>query len=243
MRAVTGQQPILQGTTLRLFERKSRFLFFSTYVPHTYPIRYAIYPKEIGTFAVLPRRRVASVEKQTRTTPEYRYDSPHGEGSNSVAANIVATPGWTIDPSTISYNRTYSNHGSFTMNTTSAAGFTATLSCSGWGRITGPFGVVIDAGSVGVEKGGFSYVESRPMNNLQDGDLTEGTLKWGDSLTFSNLPQDTETVVVTLKPFTGQTLSMEGAGANRFLTLSFNAASKIVTMVARSVEDALRRTN
>jgi hypothetical protein len=174
------------------------------------------------------------------TTPAYRCESPHGEGSTTVPVSVVPKPGWTIDVSSIRYNRSYSNNGSFTMNTTASTGFTATLSCSGFGRKTGPFGVVIDAGNQGVEQGTFSYTQTREGTTLRDGESKTLALRWGDSLTVSDLPADTETVICRLNPFTGQQLDVEGTGGNRFLQLDFNSISKVVTIRAKAIEEALR---
>jgi hypothetical protein len=238
--AKPNNRPASFATTLRLFERKSKFFFFSTYIPHTYPVTVAIYPREVGKIKITPRRKVASTESRQQTTSEYRCDSPRGEGSHSVPANVVPSPGWSIETSSIRYNRTYSNHGSFTMNTTSPAGFTATLSCSGWGRVVA-LGIVVDQGSIGVEKGYFTFTESRPIETLQNGDEQTAILHWGDALTFSNLPNDTETVLVELTPFTGQSLSFEGAGRNRFMNIAFSQATRVATLTARGIEEVLRQ--
>jgi len=240
-RAVAGNAPEIVATTLRLYEKKTKFFFFSSYVPRTYPVRLAVYPSEVGRFTLTPRRRVTVAERREVTTPEYRCDSPQGQGSHTVAANVVAAPGWTIDPNSIRYERTYSNHGAFTMNTTSPAGFTATLSCSGWGRIVGPFGVVIDAGSIGVEKGYFRYTESREVTALQDSEAKSGVLTWGDAQTVADLPADTETIVFQMAAFNGQQVAFDGAGTSPYVTVEFNAAAKIATVSAKGIEEALRR--
>jgi hypothetical protein len=54
------------------------------------------------------------------------------------------------------------------------------------------------------------------------------------------MPADTETILFELKPFSGETLQFEGAGSNRFVKVDFNAASKVATVRAFSVEHALR---
>jgi hypothetical protein len=228
-------QPLLFPATLHLFERTTKYLVFHDYIPMSYPVRLAIYPKEIGQFTITPRRKVATSERNPVTTLEYRCESPHGEGDSNVPVNIAPTPGWTIDVNTIRYNKAYENNGSFTMGTTAATGFTANLKCSGFGK--SPF----NAGNQGVEKGTFSYVEVREGTTLQNGDTKKLTLRWGDSLTVADLPTDTETVLFELLPFTGQTLDLEGAGGNRFVRLDFNAASKVATVTARGVEEALRQ--
>lgn len=135
---------------------------------------------------------------------------------------------------------TYSNHGSFTMNTTSASGSTATLSCEAWGRRV-VAGVEVDAGSVGVEKGYFVWTETRSLSVQQNDPPKTLTLHWSDTLAISDLPSDTQTVLLELKPFTGQTLDLEGSGENRFLKLDFNASSKVATITASNVEKALRQ--
>ena len=126
------------------------------------------------------------------------------------------------------------------MNSLSPAGFTATLTCSGWGRQT-VLGQVVDQGQQGVEQGTFSYTEVREGTTLENGNPETKDLKWGDSITISDLPVDTQTILFELKPFTGETLALEGAGVNRFAKVDFNASSKVATVMARSVEQALRQ--
>jgi hypothetical protein len=191
----------------------------------------------------VPRRRVPKVESNPMTTPPYRCESPHGEGSASAPVSVVPTPGWTIVVSSIKYNRSYSNNGSFTMGTTAATGFTATLTCNGFGIVKAPItGTVINAGNQGVEQGTFSYTETKEGTTLENGATKPPmALRWGDSLTVSDLPADTETILFELKPFTGQTLDLEGAGSNRFMRLDFNAASKVATITSLGIEQALRQ--
>ena len=238
--AVTNK-PLLFSATLHLFERKG--WIWHDYILRTYPIRLAIYPREIGQFTTTPRRRVPKVDTNNVPTPPYRCESPHGEGSFSVPVSVVPTPGWTIVVSSIKYNSSFSNHGSFTMGTTAATGFTGTLSCYGFGIVKEPItGTVLDHGSVGVEQGTFSYTETRESTTLENGTTKlPRALLWGDSLTISDLPADTETILFELKPFTGETLDLEGAGSNRFMRLEYNAASKVATVTALGIEQALRQ--
>jgi hypothetical protein len=238
--AASNHHPALVPMTLQLFERKTHLLFFSSFVSHTSPVTLAVYAREIGPVAITPRRRVASIESRPQRTQEYRCDSPRGEGSATVPVNVVPTPGWNIDISSIRYDRNYSNHGSFTMGTTSATGFTASLSCSGWGRVVA-LGIVVDQGSIGVEKGGFTFTETRSIETLQNGASETRSLRWGDSLAISDLPNDTETIVVELKPFTGDSLAMEGEGSNRFLRVTFNRVTRVATLAAKTIEGALRQ--
>jgi hypothetical protein len=229
-----GTHPLLLATTLRVFERKREYLgLWNEYVPRTYPIRLAIYPREIGRYTITPRRKIPTVETLSVSTPEYRCESPHGKGDAQVPVNIVPTPGWTIVVSSIAYHSNYSNNGHFTMSTTAATGFTAVLSCYGSGKN------MFDAGKQGVEHGTFSYIQTREGTTLQNGDTKTMSLNWGDSRTFSDLPADTDTVICELKPFTGQTLDLEGAGSNRFIRLDFNPASKTATVTARRIEESL----
>jgi hypothetical protein len=238
--AVTNK-PLLLAVHLELFERREKYLGLSSDdVPRNYPIRLAIYPPTIGQVTVTPRRRVSKAESNPVSTPEYRCESPHGEGSSSVPVSVAPTPGWTFDVSTIKWNESYRNNGSFTMNGTAATGFTATLTCSGFG-IKKIAGQTIDAGSQGVVKGTFSYTEVRQGSELQNGPPQSLTLAWDDSRTVSDLPSDTETVLFELKPFTGQTLDLDGAGANRFARFDFNASAKVATITATSIEQALRQ--
>lgn len=232
--------PLLLPAKLLLFERIKHKFWWDDYLPRTYPVRLAIYPREIGKFSVTPRRRVGSHETIPKTTPEYRCVSPHGDGGAPVPVSVTPTPGWVIDVSTIKYNKEYENHGAFTMNSTAATGFTATLTCSGWGKQT-VLGAVVDQGQQGVEQGTFSFVETREGTALENGDPKTKDLQWGDSLTVSDLPADTETILFELKPFTGETLALEGAGSNRFARVDFNAASKVTTVTALPVEQALRQ--
>ena len=104
----------------------------------------------------------------------------------------------------------------------------------------GPFGILIDAGSVGVETGTFSYIELRAESALRTGPAKTRPLHWGDTLTFPELPADTETVLVELTSFSGEHMALEGGGHTAFYSLSFNAASKVATLTASSIEDALR---
>ena len=238
---VITDKPLLFPVTLRLFERERKMLgLWNDYIPRTYSVRLAIYPRAIGKFTVTPRRQVANHESNPKKTPQYRCVSPHGDGSSTVPVSVAPTPGWTIDVSSIVYNREYENHGVFTMNSSSAAGFTATLSCSGWGRQT-VLGQVVDQGQQGVEQGTFSFLETREGTTLENGNPETKDLQWGDSLTVSNLPADTETILFELKPFTGETLALEGVGTNRFAKVDFNASSKVATVTALSVEQALRQ--
>lgn len=233
-------KPLLFPVILHLYERDGSYCLLGKcasvdYKERTYPIRLAIYPKEIGKVSVIARRRVSQVERQPRSTPNYRCESDHGDGSKSTPVNVVATGGWNIDVSTIQWQRNYENHGAFTMGTTSPAGFTAMLTCYGWGKS------MFDAGQQGVEQGNFTYQETREGTSLQNGEAKTIVLRWGDSINVSDLPADTETVLVELIPFTGQTLDLEGTGNNRFMVLQFNAASKVANVAARGIEEALRQ--
>ena len=234
-------KPLLFPATLHLFQRKTVYLVFHDYVPMNYPVRLAIYPKDIGKGTLTPRRRVTTQDRQAITTQAYRFDSPQGEGTSSTPVSVAPTPGWLIDVNTIRYNKAYENDGSFTMGSTAATGFTATLSCYGSGRKTGPLGVVLDAGKQGVEKGTFSFDQVRETTTLQDGGKKILAIRWGDSLVVSDLPQDTETVLFELLPFTGQRLDLEGSGSNKFIRLDFNSSSKVATVTAYGVEQALRQ--
>lgn len=233
-------KPLLFPATLHLFQRESKYLgAWHDYIPKDYPIRLAIYPQEIGTFSVVPRRRVATHETSPKTTPQYRCVSPHGEGTSTVPAQVVPDSGWSIDVSTISYVKEYENNASFSMNNTSSAGFTGTLSCTGFGKKE-VLGQVVDAGSQGVEQGHFTFTEVKDSTALQNADPIKKQIRWGDSLTVADMPADTETILFELKPFSGETLQFEGAGTNRFVKVDFNAASKVATVTAFSVEHALR---
>jgi hypothetical protein len=235
-----SDKPLLFSAKLHLFQRDSKYLgLWHDYIPKDYAIRLAIYPQEIGSFTVVPRRRVATHETSPKQTQQYRCVSPHGEGSSSVPAQVVPDSGWSIDVSTISYAKEYENNGAFTMNTTSPAGFTGTLTCSGFGKRV-VLGQTVDAGSEGVEQGHFTYTEVRDGTSLQNGDPIKKMLRWGDSLTVADLPADTETILFELKPFSGETLQFEGAGSNRFVKVDFNSASKVATVTAFSIEHALR---
>ena len=236
---VAQGKPLIVQLTLRLFEIKSRFLGLYHYsVPHAYPVRIAVYPREIGQLAVTARRVVDQIDvHDVPATNEYRCASPHGDGSLAVPVSLVPSSG--AEMSNLRFVPTYSNHGSFTMNTTSSAGSTATLSCYGWGKIE-HFGVVVDAGNVGVEKGYFVWTETRHLRVQQNDPGKISTLRWGDTVAISDLPPDTQTVLLELKPFTGQTLDLEGSGANRFVKLEFNGSSKVAIITANDIEHALR---
>lgn len=240
MSAKSNGEPGSFSATLRLFERKNKFLFFSTYIPHTYPVNVSVYPREIGEIKITPRRKITSSDTREITTPGYRCQSPQGQGSNHVPVNVVSMSPWAIDVPSIRYVRTYSNHGSFTMGTTSPSGFTATLSCNGWGRVV-VGGVIIDRGSIGVEQGYFTYTEFKPSYSLQNGDAQTKIVRWGDSLTLTDLPSDTETVLVEFKPFTGQLLSSEGEERNRFMEIKFNRETRVVMLKVNEIEKALRQ--
>jgi hypothetical protein len=207
------------------------------YVLRTYPIRLAIYPHEIGQGAVTARRRLMKKETNPVTTPQYRCVSPHGEGSATVPVHVVPQEGWSIVVSTIKYNKDYENNASFTMNTTSPAGFTGTMTCNGFGIVKGPGGIVLDHGSEGVEQGTFSYTETREVPALENAASKTLPIRWGDSVTVPDLPADTETVIFDLHPFTGQNLSLEGAGSN----VSFRWVSMPPARWSRSPRKASRR--
>jgi hypothetical protein len=233
-------KPLLFPVVLHLFERDGNYCLLGkclsvNYRERTYPIRLAVYPKEIGKVSVIARRRVSQTLTQPKATGGFRCESPHGDGSSATPVNVTADPNWSIDVSTIQYHSNYSNHGTMTFNSKAPSGFTATLSCYGWGRN------MVDAGQQGVEQGGFSYIETQDGTSLQNADPKSLVLKWGDSINVSDLPADTETVLIELIPFTGQTLDLEGTGNNRFMVLQFNAASKVATISARGIEEALRQ--
>jgi hypothetical protein len=80
------------------------------------------------------------------------------------------------------------------MNNVSAAGFTATLTCSGFGKNT------FDAGSKGVIQGNFTYTETKSDTALQNGEPISRSIQWSESFAISTLPADTETVIVELVP-------------------------------------------
>ena len=239
-RKLQGGKPALIATTLHLYERKTHLLWWPSYEPRNYPVRIALYPREIGRLTITPRREVATSETQDQTTPSYRCESPHGEGGASTPVSVVPTAGWSIDPKSIAFHVAYSNNGTWTMNTTSSAGFTAILSCSGFGIVKGPFGVVVNQGNQGVQSGNFTYTETRAGTKLTDASSSVKYLHWGDALTISDLPTDTKTVLVELSAFSGETLSLQGDGTNRFLKLGFDAASKIATITARVIDQVLR---
>src|SRR5262249_50688967 len=160
----------------------TQWLAFSKYIPHEYPVTVTVYPTMLGTYSIVPRRRVKKIDTRPIQSPNYRCESPHGEGGASVPVHVVPTDGWQIAINSIKYNRSYSNHGSITMGTTSSAGFTATMSCYGFGVVKDPvFGRVVDAGSVGVEQGTFSFTESRQTTELADGTPLTGAIRWGNT--------------------------------------------------------------
>jgi hypothetical protein len=233
--AAAGDHPMLVPATLQLFERRTVYLVMSNYVPRTYPVRLAVYPRQVGIVTITPRRRVPTAASQSQSTGNYRCESPNGEGNATVPVAVTATSGWTIVISTIKFNANYTNNGSATINTSSGAGFTATLTCSGFGK------TVFDAGSKGVIQGSFSYTETKSDTGLQNGDPMTRPIQWGESFAISTLPTDTETVIVELRPFTGVPLAVDADGNNQFLHVSFNSASKVATIAARGIEEALRQ--
>jgi hypothetical protein len=239
---ISTATPLLKRMTLTLFEKSTYWLVFSKYIPHEYPVTVTVYPTTLGTYSIVPRRRVTTTETRTIQSPGYRCESPHGEGGTSVPVHVVPTEGWQMDINSIKYNRSYSNHGSITMGTTSSAGFTATMSCYGFGIVKDPvFGKVIDAGSVGVEQGTFSFAESRQRTELTDGTPLTGTIKWANTESRTDLPGDTETAVVKIKLFDGQTVATDGSGETTFASIGFNPASKLVTISPKRIDDAFRR--
>jgi hypothetical protein len=233
--AVAADKPLLFPATLKLYQRVEHTFSNDELVPKIYPVRLAIYSREIGQISITPRRKVPSQERQSKATPMYRCESPHGDGSSTTPVQIVPDSGYQIDISTIKYNRAYENHGSFTMNSSSPAGFTATLSCYGWDKS------MFNAGQQGVESGSFTFDEFRDGTALQNGEAQTMRLKWGDSLTLSTLPADTDTILFEIKPFTGQTLAMDGSGTNRFVRVDYNPSSKVVTVSAQGIEQAMRQ--
>ena len=237
--ALSGKPSLLQAK-IRLFERR-RGLLFDSFESLSYPLRLAIYPSQVGDITVIPRREVPVAETRSVSTPLYRCESPHGEGSASVPVNIAPTPGWTLIVESIRYNRSYSNNGSFTMNTTSATGITATLSCRGFGVVRGPFGVFIDHGNQGVEQGTFSYVETKVGSKFEEGEPKHAVLRWGETITVADLPRDTRTAIVRLKAFSGEILDLVGEGSNRFLRTRFDEGGKVLTISAAGIEQALRQ--
>jgi hypothetical protein len=158
-----------------------------------------------------------------------------------VPIQVVPDAGWSVDISTIKWNSEYSHNGLQTLNSTGPAGFTGTLSCHGTGKKV-VAGVTVDAGDKGVEAGRYSFTETRDSNELQNANPIKKTIRWGDSLTLADLPADTETILFELKPFSGEILQLEGAGSNRFVKVDFNAASKVATVTAFSLEHALRNS-
>jgi len=232
-------KPLLIKAVLHLYENKAAFLgFWHALHPHDYPVRLAIYPREIGPFTVTARRNVRHTDSVDRTSDKYRCESPHGDESNSTSANIVPTPGYTMV--NLVFHPSDSNHGTFTMNTTSPSGSTGTLSCYGWGKKV-VMGATVDAGQVGVEEGWFTWNERKDDYALQNDPPKTLSLRWGESVAVPDLPADTQTVLFELMPFTGQTLDMEGSGSNRFARLDFNGVSKVATVTAREVEQALHQ--
>jgi hypothetical protein len=162
---------------LQVYERRSGYIFPS-YVPKYYPVRVMIYPTSIGPYSVVPRSRSSTPDEATRTTAPFRCESGNGEGRSTVPVSVTATGGWKIDTSTIVWRSSYSNHGSTTLNSQSESGFTATISCDGFGKVV-VLGQTVDAGSKGVESGHYEYKERTVTNSLRDGDRLGGTLNLG----------------------------------------------------------------
>jgi hypothetical protein len=94
--ATTGNHPTLIPATLQLFERRTIYLVMNDYVRRTYPVRLAIYPRQVGALTITPRRRVPTTANQPETTGNYRCESPNGEGSATSPGGGYCNP-WMDD--------------------------------------------------------------------------------------------------------------------------------------------------
>lgn len=226
----------LQGE-LTLFERQTQWFVFSKTVPSTYRVALLALPKSIGEYELLAKREVPTTVREERRTGEFRCDSPRGDGSSNVPVHVTPRQGWQIDSSTIQYHRAWSDHGAHTFTSQGAEGFTANLHCDGWGAVW-PF----DQGSIGVEKGYYSYTEFQPRNESQTQPVKSGALAWGETVLVADLPADTSTVLLNFNPFTGTPTAAQGTDhENRFFILDYNAAAQTAKLTGRSPEEVMGR--
>lgn len=212
---------------------------FGEEVPHTYRIAFFPVPPVVGAFVASIKREEEIQERVERTTQGYRCESPHGRGSDRVNVSIAPTAGWQIDPNSIRWHESYKNHGSHTMRSSSGSGFTAELSCYGWGQVK-KLGVVIDAGNQGVISGHYTYTEFRPSRQQVVQPIERGILRWNADVALLDLPDETTSVSVALLPFTGELAVTLGGDRNRWLTVDFDRSTKQAVIHARTAEAALR---
>lgn len=207
---------------------------FGEEVPHTYRLAFFPVPPLVGAFVASIKREEQIQERVERSTQGYRCESPNGRGGNRVNVSIAPTAGWQIDPNSIRWHESYRNHGSHTMRSSSGAGFTAELSCRGWGRN------MFDAGSRGVISGHYTYTEFRPSSQQVVQPIKRGILRWNADVPLLDLPDGTTSVSVALLPFTGELAVTLGGDGNRWLDVDFDRSTKQAVIHARTAEAALR---
>lgn len=234
---------ISQGSVegeLTVFERKGGFLgLFQKKVPTFYRIALFPVPRTMGHYELSAKRNVAQEKVELRSTPSFRCESPHGEGTAMTPVSIAVTPNWTLDTTTATFTPSYNNHGAWSFQTLGPAGFTAQLTCYGWGILRGLFGVVVDQGSQGVIQGTFSYKERTWDRTDVLQTVKSANLAWGESTVVATLPPDTKTVIVNLVTFSGRAFALEGSNQNKFLVVDFNPSANTVTLTARDVDAAM----
>lgn len=225
---------------LVVFERRSKWFFLSDYESRDYRIVLFPVPDQVGDYSVHIVREVPGEEFAERVTPSYRCESPNGSGRHVVPIGVAASPeGWQILPKTIRFRASYQNHGSHTLKSSSAAGFTAELSCHGFGKVSLPLVGTVDRGSKGVISGEYLYREAKSTQVKVVEEIKQGSLRWQEDVPLLDLPGDTKTVSVTLNLFTGKTVNLQGRDGHRFAELEYNAAAKTARLRSRSADEAL----
>lgn len=226
-------RPVVVPSTVQVFERKTKWVFFDDFVPKTYPVQLVVYPKVIGPATLTPRLRTTRVETVAKVTPR-RCESPRGEGIERVAVSVTPTPGYLIDVSSVEWRQEFASNGVWLLESTTPTGITARLVCTGTGKNW------VDAGSIGSISGRLHYTESRSVPDLVPGPAVTFDLSWGESRVDS-WPENTETVILQLNPFrTGRMESIEGSARGRFAVVEYNPQAKTTRVTARPIELVMR---
>lgn len=225
--------PIYLSATLHLFEHKSKYLFFSDFVPKDYPIRLAIYSDEIGVVALTPRIKQSSREQNDVKSGGYSCTSPGG--TNAVAIQVQPPQGWLLIPGSVAFHEQHTNYGTHAINSTTPTGFTATLTCTT--THNRPF----NPGHHGVEDGYFTYTVYRDVTALVNASAISHDLKWGDSFTVTTLPENTQSVVLELTSPFGDHLSLVDKGENSFLAFEFDRANDTALVSSKSIDQSFHR--
>lgn len=194
----------------------------------SYELQALLLSRFLGSLTITPK--IASVEKKPVSTQLFRCESPRG-GAANVPIRVNASPGWLIEVPSIHYSRSYSNHGLSRLGGASPDGFTAMLECSAWGTN------IVDQGSLGVEEGYFSYVETRPSLIVLTENSVVRPIYEGTVFTVADFPLQTNSLVFEYRSVQGTIVRSEDLLNAQPIEAAFSLRDRTATIhIERDVE-------